>query len=144
MDFRGSDGGKALGKAIKSAYAELFRTYPNAQNRSTEELQAFFRGHSSYGSQAVGKAVATFKVLSQYAEFNDVYSGVEEVTGESIPNAIAGPQPQVVSPLPGITAGQGSLPSLHIDIQIHISPEANADQIEKIFESMAKHLYKNG
>lgn len=31
-------------------------------------------------------------------------------------------------------------PSLHIDIQIHISPEASADQIDQIFESMAKHL----
>lgn len=32
-------------------------------------------------------------------------------------------------------------PSLHIDIQVHISPDASADQIDKIFESMAKHLY---
>jgi hypothetical protein len=31
-------------------------------------------------------------------------------------------------------------PSLHIDIQIHISPEASTDQIEQIFASMAKHL----
>lgn len=31
-------------------------------------------------------------------------------------------------------------PSLHIDIQIHISPEATASQIDQIFESMAKHL----
>ena len=33
-------------------------------------------------------------------------------------------------------------PSLHIDIQIHISPDASADQIDHIFESMSKHLYK--
>jgi hypothetical protein len=32
--------------------------------------------------------------------------------------------------------------SLHIDIQIHISPETTLDQIDKIFESMAKHLNK--
>jgi len=31
-------------------------------------------------------------------------------------------------------------PSLHIDIQIHISPEASAEQIDQIFASMAKHL----
>lgn len=30
--------------------------------------------------------------------------------------------------------------SLHIDLQIHISPEASADQIDQIFASMAKHL----
>jgi hypothetical protein len=32
-------------------------------------------------------------------------------------------------------------PEVHIDIQIHISPESSHDQIDKIFESMAKHLY---
>ena len=31
-------------------------------------------------------------------------------------------------------------PSIHIDIQIHISPEAKPDQIDQIFASMAKHL----
>jgi len=31
-------------------------------------------------------------------------------------------------------------PELHINIQLHISPETSAEQIDKIFESMAKHL----
>jgi len=31
-------------------------------------------------------------------------------------------------------------PELHINIQLHISPESSANQIDKIFESMAKHL----
>lgn len=33
-------------------------------------------------------------------------------------------------------------PNLHIDLQIHISPESTPEQIEAIFSSMAKHLYK--
>lgn len=33
--------------------------------------------------------------------------------------------------------------TLHIDLQIHISPEADAEQIDHIFESMAKYLYKD-
>lgn len=32
-------------------------------------------------------------------------------------------------------------PSVHIDIQIHISPDSTANQIDQIFASMAKHLY---
>lgn len=32
------------------------------------------------------------------------------------------------------------VPSLHIDIQVHISPQASDTQIDKVFESMAKHL----
>jgi len=34
------------------------------------------------------------------------------------------------------------VPSLHIDIQIHIPPDASAEQIDQIFASMSKHLYK--
>ena len=36
------------------------------------------------------------------------------------------------------TTGQ---PSVHIDFQIHISPEASAEQIDQIFASMRRHLY---
>lgn len=32
-------------------------------------------------------------------------------------------------------------PSLHIDVQIHIDSSATPDQIDHIFESMARHLY---
>jgi len=32
-------------------------------------------------------------------------------------------------------------PSLHIDVQVHIPPDATAEQIDTIFEAMAKHLY---
>lgn len=34
-------------------------------------------------------------------------------------------------------------PSLHIDIQIHIASDASADQVDQIFASMAKHLYRS-
>jgi|GEM_PF-1883690 len=34
-----------------------------------------------------------------------------------------------------------TVPSLHIDLQIHISPEATPDQIDQVFASIAKHLY---
>jgi hypothetical protein len=37
----------------------------------------------------------------------------------------------------------GSYPSLHVDIQIHISSDASTAQIDAIFSSMAKHLYSN-
>jgi hypothetical protein len=32
-------------------------------------------------------------------------------------------------------------PSIHIDIQIHLSPDAPAEQIEQVFANMAKYLY---
>lgn len=32
-------------------------------------------------------------------------------------------------------------PSIHIDFQVHISPEATPEQIDHIFDSMRRHLY---
>lgn len=34
-------------------------------------------------------------------------------------------------------------PSMHIDIQVHISPQASPEQIDAIFASMGRHLYHN-
>jgi hypothetical protein len=47
------------------------------------------------------------------------------------------PQPIVEVPV----KHNGQLPTLHIDIQIHIAADASTDQIDQIFASMAKHLY---
>jgi hypothetical protein len=33
-------------------------------------------------------------------------------------------------------------PSLHVDVQVHIPPDATPEQIDRIFAAMAKHLYK--
>jgi hypothetical protein len=43
----------------------------------------------------------------------------------------------------GAVGGQDrrSVPNLHLDLQIHISADAGVDQIEAVFQSMAKHLY---
>lgn len=142
VDFRGAASGRALGRAVVASYDQLFKTYPDAPNRTTDELQAFFRGHSSYGAQAVGKAVATFKALCQHAEFDeaDVEGSPKPPPSSAKEAGNASEQPRTPIVPPQATSGS---PSLHIDIQIHISPEASPDQIEKIFESMSKHLYKN-
>jgi hypothetical protein len=38
--------------------------------------------------------------------------------------------------------GSPSFPGVSINLQIHISSDATPDQIDKIFESMAKHIYR--
>ncbi|MFH0846917.1 MAG: hypothetical protein V1894_02520 [Chloroflexota bacterium] len=37
--------------------------------------------------------------------------------------------------------GKADQPSIHIDFQIHISPETTPEQIEQIFASMRRHFY---
>jgi hypothetical protein len=51
------------------------------------------------------------------------------------------PRENQVSQAPARVA---EVPSLHIDVQIHISADAKPEQIEQVFASMAKHLYHRG
>jgi glycine cleavage system regulatory protein len=48
-------------------------------------------------------------------------------------------QPQAAQRQP---ARGGIEPSLNINVQIHISADATAEQIEQIFKSMSTHLYQ--
>lgn len=47
-----------------------------------------------------------------------------------------------IHPKRSISDPMQSGPDVHIDLQIHISPDSTPEQIEAIFLSMAKHLYK--
>ena len=123
-EYRGNHHAQVLANAIRDGYAELFATYPDANDRSVSDLEHFFSTNSTAGKQAITKTVTTFRNLCKQADF----SAVGRVQPHRNSNAQQG-QPT---------------PSLHIDIQVHISPDASADQIDQIFSSMAKHLYKNG
>jgi Family of unknown function (DUF5343) len=136
--YRGANYRAVLGQAIRNGYADLFAVYPDANTRSVTDLQHVFSTSSSAGQQVVAKTVATFKALVDEADFTAAASPTQTTmtSGPLHTPATAG----AIPPLPQTPQVQDG-PEVHIDIQIHISPESTADQIEKIFESMAKHLY---
>jgi hypothetical protein len=134
--YRGSNYKSVLGDAIRRGYAELFSVYPDADRRSQTELDHVFSTNSTGGKQVVAKTIGTFKALADEAEF----SALGEVTDHPTPiSSVALPVSAPQSPI--CQSGLGVLPGLHIDVQVHISPEASPDQIDQIFASMAKHLY---
>jgi hypothetical protein len=133
--FRGNSYRKVLGEAIRVGYAELFAVYPDAWQRTNAEIEHVFRTSSSAGKQVITKTVGTFKALCECAEFA-VQTGLSMPTGPvHTPVAMHAPNHAPHNSL------ANNSPSVHIDIQIHISPEASGDQIDQIFKSMAKHLY---
>lgn len=84
----------------------------------------------------IQKAVSTFKYLVAEAEFK-----VEAVEGEVHFEAETLHAPVIDAKTATKASSKSNIPSLHIDIQVHISSEASADQIDQVFASMAKHLY---
>ncbi|MES0879660.1 DUF5343 domain-containing protein [Roseibium sp. SCP14] len=134
--YRGARGKIVLGEGIRQGYGDLYAVYPDAHSRSNTELEHVFSSSSKAGKQAIQKAVSTFKKLAAEADFENTI--VENDTHIEAETRHA-PAPDLKS---AAKAGAKSkAPSLHIDIQVHVSSEASAEQIDQIFASMAKHLY---
>ena len=124
-EYRGSHHSQVLAEAIRDGYSELYAVYPDAHSRTAEELEHVFSTNSTAGKQVIAKTATTFRNLCELADFSAVGGlGVS-------PRADVPPTPS-----------KQATPSLHINIQVHISPDATTDQIDQIFASMAKHLYK--
>lgn len=132
--YRGVNYKVVLGEALREGYADLFAVYPDANQRSQSDIDHVISTSSSGGKQVIAKTVSTFKALAEQAEFSPVNERTDLHTA-------SGPlHTPAVQPPTG--TGRSSFgPALHIDVQIHISPEASADQIDQIFASMSKHIY---
>jgi len=136
-NFRGANHKVVLGEAIRQGYADLYAVYPDAHARTNTELQHVFSTSSSAGQQVVNKTVQTFKALVDEADF-PANAAPTETSMHTGPLHTPAASPALPAAVPQMLSGG---PAVHIDIQIHISPESTAGQIDKIFESMAKHLY---
>jgi hypothetical protein len=134
--YRGNNHKQVLGEAIRQGYAELFAVYADAQSRSNTELEHVFSTSSSAGKQVIAKTVSTFRALVENAEFSQPQ---EHATLNLEQTALHHAVGKAATPPVANQPGGG--PSVHIDIQIHIAPEASVDQIDQIFRSMSKHLY---
>ncbi len=132
-DYRGAHYKKVLANAIRNGYQELFQVYPDAQNRDAGDIAHVVSTRSSAGKQVINKTVSTFFELVKQADFADSREMEDE-------NELRETESEETLPSIGNVA-EYKVPSVHIDIQIHISPEASAEQIDQVFKSMATHLY---
>ena len=128
---------RVLAESIRTGYSDLFNHFPDAQARSHEDLTNFIAARTTLGENATQKAVKTFQALCSLADFsaateNGANSGAKGNAVLANPDAPLVAQPQNI---------ESPTPTLHIDFQVHIAADAPPEQIDQIFESMAKHLY---
>lgn len=138
--YRGSEYKTVLAASIKEGYAELFDLYPKAETIGKEGLQDFFRAQTSASADAVARITSTFLALVSCADFSNSLRS-EPVTSQSHSiTSKQNPSDHYESIEPSPTSRSFS-PSIHLDIQIHISPDLSTEQIDKIFSSIAKNFY---
>ena len=134
--YRGATHKMVMAEAIREGYAALFEMYPDAQSRQQADLDSFFKTNSTKGSETIAKVVSTFKALVQLADFAHTGSAqVADKVESQDPKAHAGGGARDAQPKP-------IAPTVHIDVQVHIPPDASAEQLDAIFASMAKHFYR--
>ena len=134
---------------VKSVYpTELLDLFPDSSvDRATARTWFMSQG---VGQGAADKMVAFFSLLKS-GEIKDKASGFTKSTSNKRANskqrkASASKTTNTAStdhPAAETDKNIDSInrPNLHIDLQIHISPDSTPDQIDTIFASMAKHLY---
>lgn len=134
---------------------ELRDIFHDPQSIDSKAVEAWFARDAKVGQAAARAYGATFGMLLEA----DVSKAKEQKaskpkSGAEKPKAaktlaptkkVAPPIEKPSLPPPVVeTHGTGGKPAfspkLHVDIQIHISPDSSPEQIDKIFESMAKHL----
>ena len=137
----------AMRKSVINSYKEIFETAPDACTRKPDDLEGLFSATGA--SKAVAKKMAkTFLALCKLASINST----EDVTSMIESNAEAKENHTKVedelvakmnerSSVPADSSINMS-PSIHIDLQIHISPDMTDEQIDRIFQSIAKHIIK--
>jgi len=122
--FRDKSKGPAiLANLIRATYKDLYSTYENAHSQTDEKLRDFFSASSTLGKSAIDFQIATFKALSEFADF-----GAVSVAKESLP-------PRGVTSIP-------TYPEIHINLQIHLPESKDASIYDSIFQALAKHLLK--
>lgn len=135
--YRGGDHKAVLGRAIKKGYEQLYTMYPNAHERSPEELAHFFTSQSDTGKQSIDKMVSTFKNLAAQAEFGHVDhpqpSGMAEIgetsNGATHEVSLGASHRSVAN---GLT--------VNINVQLTLPETSDEKVFAAFFKAMKEHL----
>jgi hypothetical protein len=133
INFRDTSKAKiVMASAIRKAYSDLFKMYPDAHKKDDETLKNFFRPTTKAGEQVVERMVDTFKALCSFADF-EATTGIEGEVKEHVKIEKIKEAEELPS---GIT--------LNLNIQIVLPTTDDASVYDKIFRALKEHILSKG
>lgn len=137
--------GALMAESVRSAYRDLFTTFPDAQRRDNDVLRNFFSTHTSVGEGGLRFIVGTFKALTELGDFDSDSSSEDRDDGSSSSSsAAAGPahsgQEHGARKTRVLLAESGGSVTLNINVQLQIPDTNNPETYENFFASMKRHL----
>jgi len=148
-----------LDDSYADACDEIIRdVYPDELGALTDDngkpdfnmINSWF-ARKGYGTSNAGAMARTFALVASKS-LTPVETAQRERPAKKVPAAkraaprtggssAATGQEHQHTPPPPPTPPRDGRPTIHVDLQIHISSDATAEQIDQVFASMAKHLY---
>jgi len=122
-------------KEISSWFARAARVGESAARGYAATYLMLLEADLTKAKEAASKTVSTSKATATKVTKTAASVPRQTAAATSVPKHSGNPP----APLNDSRLGAFS-PKVHIDIQIHISPDSSPEQIDKIFESMAKNL----
>ncbi|MCA6217048.1 DUF5343 domain-containing protein [Ideonella sp. B7] len=141
----------------KTYPSELLEAFPDADSGQKKQIETWFMKVGHVGESAARLYTDTYMLLTEAdagklaekasnggqakasaTKTPQKRRSAQKVEKSDQPPALPAHPPAPVDPPQ--SHGTRRLPAIHIDVQVHISPETPPEQIDRIFESMAKHL----
>ena len=119
---------KEMTDAIKTYYADLFSTYPDANKRDKETLQNYFASKTRVADIVAERMVKTFKYLCEFADF------------EAIAVTEAPTKPPTIEKISEVTTGVTPL-TININIQLSLPATEDASIYDNLFAALKKHVF---
>lgn len=135
-----SKAGKVLASAIKSAYADLFRTYPDAHRKDTEALRNYFSAHTKVGERAIRGIVGTFKALVEKADFSGTVEEAPAPTPAAQPETTVTEEQDVAAKVTSFARESQTGVTINVNIEIGVPETTDPEVYEHFFAALKKHV----
>ena len=138
---------------LKEVYPkDLLEAVPNP-NKERTQVERWFANHTGAGQAAVGRMAALYAVLveadaSKQPDQDKTRTRKKDKepaktkTPETARSGVTPPAPAHQPAATNSFQQPQQAPGININLEIHISADATPDQIDQIFASMAKHIYR--
>jgi hypothetical protein len=132
--FKGT-GPATMGAQLRRVYGPLFQASHRPHEDGQEDLKRLFHIHSGGSEGTINLQIQTFKALCEFASFEPQLAASQLVANGQATHAAAG-----AAPIPA-TVG-GGIPTIHIDLHIHLPENKTTRDYEAIIQDIARYIYK--
>lgn len=143
-EYRGDQPGRVLAVGLREGWPDLFLADEKVYERTNSQIQSIAKSLTGAGDSAAQKMAATFKALSDKADWSEAVSPKdappEEKANDEQSDGNGNVNDAERRPRSGGSGGGFGLFQLHHDIHIHLPPTTEVSVYRAIFQAIKAEL----